>query len=180
MDFYNFQELTLDEDTRKAAEEGILCFLCLKTKFWMFCRGVCCSVCSHVVCRKCSHSVRIPSDQLQATHFFSLGGTDHHPLQDTGNSSRIATSRQHPDRNEEQTSLISVPTVSATMDSLPPCMWTETSLPPVKKTSLTLPRKTGRRWSMISARTRDKEKVEDCPLSVCTHCKPMAMQVMQL
>ena len=68
-------------------------------------------------------------------------------------------------------------TVTPTMESLPAVIWPSLSLPTAKDKYSTLPRKTGRRWSMISARTGEKEKIEYCPLNVCTDCKHMVLQV---
>ena len=41
----------------------------------------------------------------------------------------------------------------------------------------TLPRKTARRWSMVTGQTGERERMEGCPLTVCTHCKEMVLQV---
>ena len=79
-----FQELPLDDNLRKAAEDGRICFLCLKTKFWLLSQGVSCSMCCHLVCGKCSHAMMIPADQFFATPVLLLspGQADPSPHQD--------------------------------------------------------------------------------------------------
>ena len=187
-----FQELPLDDNLRKAAEDGHICFLCLQTKFWLLSPGVSCSMCCHLVCGKCSHAMMIPADQFFATPVLlhSPGQADPSPHQDYQPSQlagdyilitarcpgSVASSTQII-RREDKTPFNGVNTVTTTMESLPPANCPSLSLPPAKDKYSTLPRKTGRRWSMISARTGEKEKMEDSALSVCTDCKHMLLQL---
>ena len=168
-----FQELPLDDNLRKATEDGRICFLCLKTKFWLLSQGVSCSMCCHLVCGKCSHAMMIPADQFFATPVLLLspGQADPSPHQDYQPSHLPGVNLSI----SKQTPFLSVNTVTATMESLPPVI--SPSLPLAKDKYSTLPRKTGRRWSMISARTGEKEKMENSPLSVCTDCKHLVLQV---
>jgi len=53
------------------------------------------------------------------------------------------------------------------------------SLPPDMDKYASLPRKTARRWSMVTARAAERERMEGCPLTVCTHCKEMVLQVIR-
>jgi hypothetical protein len=77
--FTPFQELPLDDDLHQAAEQGRVCFLCLKTKFWLFNRGVHCSICCHLVCGKCTHAMRIPADHATATPVLLLSPSQTSP-----------------------------------------------------------------------------------------------------
>jgi len=72
--------------------------------------------------------------------------------------------------------LASLPPVSPEPNSFQPI-----SLPYNSSKYNTLPKKTNRRWSMISSRaaTVDREKIEGSPLNVCLDCKEMVLQVIR-
>ena len=59
--------------------------------------------------------------------------------------------------------------------SMPPL-----SPPLVMSKYSTLPKSAGRRWSMISAREKDRERLEGSLLTVCTNCIDMVKQVSQI
>jgi hypothetical protein len=122
-------------------------------------------MCCHLVCGKCSHAMIIPADQFFATPVLLLspGQADPSPHQDYQPSRLPGDSLNH--------------FQSETLLSVNIAICPSRSLPLAKDKYSSLPRKTGRRWSMTSARTGEKEKMEDCPLTVCTDCKQMVLQV---
>ena len=181
-----FQTLPLSDSLRQSAEDGRVCFLCLKTKFGLFSRGVRCSMCCHLVCGKCTHTMRIPADHFTATPVLLLSPSQTspgpHPVADTSlsqlgvadNCAGSAPTSPPSCRRAEwpASDMLNISTISVSATSFEPV-----SLPPVLDKYATLPRKTARRWSMITARTGEREKLEGCPLSVCTDCRQMVLQV---
>jgi len=69
------------------------------------------------------------------------------------------------------------------LTSLPPATslspFQPVSLPPNYNKYNTLPKKSNRRWSMIAARSTEREKLEGSPLNVCHDCKEMVLQVIR-
>jgi len=163
------EALPLEESLQEAAKDGRVCFLCLKTKFGMFRRGVACCMCCHLMCSSCIHTMRIPSDQFTATPVLLLcPGQSSSGTAGTNCAGSAPTSPASQRRSEQSTN-------SRTMESSPP----PASLPPDMDKYATLPRKTARRWSMVTGQTGEREKMEGCPLTVCTHCKEMVLQVIR-
>jgi len=70
--------------------------------------------------------------------------------------------------------MTSLPPSSLSPDSFQPV-----SLPPTYNKYNTLPKKSNRRWSMIAARSSEREKLEGSPLNVCHDCKEMVLQVIR-
>ena len=50
--------LPLDGSLKEDVEKSKVCFLCMKTRFGFFSRGVKCELCSRQVCAKCSTKVK--------------------------------------------------------------------------------------------------------------------------
>lgn len=54
-------EIKIKEDVEKRK----LCFLCLRTRFTLFVRGVSCKLCKRSVCTKCYSKMRIPTEHFR-------------------------------------------------------------------------------------------------------------------
>ena len=58
------ESLPLDGTTKEDVEKGKICFLCMKTRFGFFNRGIKCELCSRQVCTKCYTKVRSSFEQI--------------------------------------------------------------------------------------------------------------------
>ena len=64
------ESLPLDGTMKEDVEKGKICFLCMKSKFGFFNRGMKCELCSRQVCTKCYTKVCITF--LRINIFYSL------------------------------------------------------------------------------------------------------------
>merc|ERR1712223_537237 len=66
------ESLPLDGTMKEDVEKGKICFLCMKSKFGFFNRGMKCELCSRQVCTKCFTKMEIPLEQLSTIPVISL------------------------------------------------------------------------------------------------------------
>eukprot|EP00088_Acartia_fossae_P066572 TRINITY_DN8263_c0_g1_i1.p1 TRINITY_DN8263_c0_g1~~TRINITY_DN8263_c0_g1_i1.p1 ORF type:complete len:538 (-),score=107.24 TRINITY_DN8263_c0_g1_i1:396-2009(-) len=224
--------LPLEGSVKDNVCKGKVCFLCMKTRFGIFCRGQKCEMCKQTVCAKCHTKMNIPVEHFTATPVYALsplqdGSGQNNPVNSAGqrapvfklgvpklpgatNSAGSAPNSPDLPRKFSQDSSLHLPeeqedtnspgmsldnsylttpsqgisTISG-MASLPPASpepgtFQPISLPYNSSKYNTLPKKTNRRWSMISSRSSvEREKLEGSPLNVCLDCKEMVLQVIR-
>eukprot|EP00094_Tigriopus_californicus_P001518 TCALIF_01470-PA protein Name:"Similar to spir Protein spire (Drosophila melanogaster)" AED:0.07 eAED:0.11 QI:767/0.83/0.85/1/0.16/0.57/7/0/533 len=78
------EALPIDGNVRESVEMGKVCFLCMKTRFGLFCRGNKCEMCKQLVCQKCHSKMKIPLEHFSNTPVFTLSpvsthGSEKHP-----------------------------------------------------------------------------------------------------
>jgi len=188
------EALPIEENVKQGIEQGKICTVCTNTKFGMFRRGQKCEVCQQTVCFKCYSRMRIPEEQFSAIPVEVLS-----PVPEDDSSSPTAPSSlcfselsncagSAPNTPKTRRRDFPLATLSAKqllceqLNSLPAP--STSSLPPLSPPLVTskystLPKMAGRRWSMISAREKDREKLEGSLLTVCTNCNDMVKQVIR-
>uniref|UniRef100_A0A2M4CRA3 Putative kinase non-catalytic c-lobe domain protein n=1 Tax=Anopheles darlingi TaxID=43151 RepID=A0A2M4CRA3_ANODA len=57
--------LPLDVHIKEDVEKRKVCFLCLRTRFTLFARGILCKLCQRTVCNKCNTKMRIPTEHFR-------------------------------------------------------------------------------------------------------------------
>lgn len=57
--------LPVDIHIKDDVEKKKVCFLCLRTRFTMFTRGIQCRLCCRMVCNKCNQKMRIPTEHFR-------------------------------------------------------------------------------------------------------------------
>eukprot|EP00095_Tigriopus_kingsejongensis_P007765 maker-scaffold154_size301342-snap-gene-1.12 protein:Tk07765 transcript:maker-scaffold154_size301342-snap-gene-1.12-mRNA-1 annotation:"protein spire" len=66
------EALPIDGNVRESVEKGKVCFLCMKTRFGLFCRGNKCEMCKQLVCQRCYSKMKIPLEHFSNTPVFTL------------------------------------------------------------------------------------------------------------
>ncbi|XP_040162014.1 protein spire isoform X4 [Anopheles arabiensis] len=57
--------LPVDVHIKEDVEKRKVCFLCLRTRFTLFARGILCKLCQRTVCNKCNTKMRIPTEHFR-------------------------------------------------------------------------------------------------------------------
>ncbi|XP_038111222.1 protein spire isoform X3 [Culex quinquefasciatus] len=57
--------LPVDVHIKEDVEKRKVCFLCLRTRFTLFARGILCKLCQRTVCNKCNQKMRIPTEHFR-------------------------------------------------------------------------------------------------------------------
>ncbi|XP_055590259.1 protein spire-like [Uranotaenia lowii] len=57
--------LPVDIHIKEDVEKRKVCFLCLRTRFTLFARGILCKLCQRTVCNKCNQKMRIPTEHFR-------------------------------------------------------------------------------------------------------------------
>ncbi|XP_053692106.1 protein spire [Sabethes cyaneus] len=57
--------LPVDVHIKEDVEKRKVCFLCLRTRFTIFARGILCKLCQRTVCNKCNQKMRIPTEHFR-------------------------------------------------------------------------------------------------------------------
>lgn len=55
----------MDVHIKEDVEKRKVCFLCLRTRFTLFARGILCKLCQRTVCNKCNQKMRIPTEHFR-------------------------------------------------------------------------------------------------------------------
>jgi len=187
------EALPIEENVKQGIEQGRICTVCTLTKFGMFRRGQKCEVCRMTVCFKCYSRMRIPEEQFSAIPVEVLSPVaEDEAAAPTGPASLCVSELSNcagsaPNTPKTRRKECSLATLSAKqllseqLNSLPAPSTSLSPLSPPLVTSKysTLPKMAGRRWSMISAREKDREKLEGSLLTVCTNCMDMVKQVIR-
>jgi len=202
------EALPLDGTLKTDMEQGLICFICMNTRFGIFRRGQKCQICKQCICSKCFTKMRIPVEHFNAipvnvlspvpplsptqstTPFSSIFST--HLTNCAGSAPNSPKTRRHKTPAINQ---LNVTQLKDKLDLLPTTTRPniqhqgQSNTPPLPVTSSwrplsgssTLPsKKSGRRWSVLeSVRSADREKLEGSLLSVCFDCKQMVLQVIR-
>lgn len=59
------ESLPVDVHIKEDVEKRKVCFLCLRTRFTLFARGILCKLCQRTVCSKCNQKMRIPTEHFR-------------------------------------------------------------------------------------------------------------------
>lgn len=153
------ETLPIDDNLRDAAKHGRVCFFCLKTKFWLFRRGVQCSMCCHMVCNKCSLSIRVPPQLTTSTSAFP-----HNPAQ------TCHTSHRDLSLPELEVSSIS-DTLTDKGSSKTSLTHPSSDLPSIQSTNPVI--------ASVNSEDLAREGREGTSLTVCAQCKQMVQKVIQ-
>jgi len=159
------ETLPIKENLRETVKKGRVCSLCLKTKFWLFRKGVQCSICCYIVCDKCRKAIREPTDPRDSQLQPALPTLLNDP------TSKGSTQNSH-----TKPPMLSVKTVNATanMDSSlhpSPSTLEPISLPSVLCTGDAEGGGSRQRTSL------DREDRGDRMITVCIECKLLVQEV---
>jgi len=168
------ETLPIKENLRETAKKGRVCSLCLKTKFWLFRRGVQCSICCYIVCDKCRKTIREPTDSGVAASF----PFQSQALAEEHSQSQLAlptlqkdpTSKGSTHTSQTKPSMLSVKTVNVD-GYLHPSTFEPVSLPVVLGTGDAEGGGSRRRTSL------GREDRGDRMITVCIECKLLVQEV---